>query len=79
MRNMPKRQIDENVACVLVRGVRLNIDDSSFAVANAQKPGHGRARQLVRRPKPLARKHPPGLVLQNVDFLDTSVALFRWC
>ena len=30
-------QIDENVACVLVSGVGLNIDVASFAVASAQK------------------------------------------
>jgi len=58
-------QIDENVACVSVTGVRLHVDVASFAVAGAQKPDGGRAAQLLRRPQALARKRPPRLLVDQ--------------
>ena len=55
-------QIDENIACVLVVGIGVNIDVASFAVARAQKPDGSGARQLLRRPKAFAWKRLPGLM-----------------
>jgi len=60
-------QVEENVACVLVTGVGLQIDAASLAVAAAQKADGGRTPQLVDRPQPLAGERPPGLLVNQAD------------
>jgi hypothetical protein len=60
-------QIDENVACVLVPCVGLNIHIAPFAVARAQKSDRDRVAQLVGGPKPFARKGPTSLAVDQTD------------
>jgi hypothetical protein len=60
-------EVDENIACVLVLGVGLNIDVASFAVASAQKSDGVRIHQLGRGPKPFPRKCSPGLLVNQTD------------
>src|SRR5439155_24333510 len=68
-------QIDQNVACVLLSTVGLNIPIATFQVASAQKPNRGRVRQLVGGPEPFARKGPMNLVVNQTD----EVQLVRHC
>ena len=60
-------QIDENVACVLLSTVGLNINIATFQVASAQKPNGGRVRQLLGGPEPFAREGPMSLVVNQTD------------
>ncbi len=68
-------QIDENVACVLLSTVGLNIHIATFQVASAQKPNRGRVGQLVGGPQPFARKGAMSLVVNQTD----EVQLMRHC
>jgi hypothetical protein len=60
-------QVDENVACVLVSGVGLQVDVASFAVASAQKADGRRIRQLNRRPKSFSGKRAARQVVNQTD------------
>jgi hypothetical protein len=60
-------QIDENIACVLVSGVRLDVHVASLAVATAQKADDSRMHQLGRRPKSFSRKRTACLVVNQTD------------
>ena len=60
-------QIHENVACVLLSTVGLNIHIATFQVASAKKPNRGRVRQLLGTPESFARKGPMGLVVNQTD------------
>jgi hypothetical protein len=60
-------QVDENVACVLVSGVGLNIHVASFPVASAQKADGGSTHQLGRRPKPFSGKRLTCWVVNQTD------------
>ena len=60
-------QIDENIACVLVSGVGLDVYVASLAVANAQKPDGSRTHQLGRRPKSFSGKRTTCLVVNQTD------------
>ena len=60
-------QIDENVTCVLLSTVGLNINIATFPVARAQKPNRGCVRQLLGGPEPFARKSPMSLVVNQTD------------
>jgi hypothetical protein len=68
-------QIDQNVACVLLSAVGLNIHVATFHIASAEKPNRGRAGQLVGGPEPLARKGPMSPVVNQTD----EVQLVRHC
>ncbi len=68
-------QIDENVACVLLSTVGLNIHIATFQVASAQKPNRGRVGQLGGGPQPFARKGAMSLVGNPTD----EVQLMRHC
>src|SRR3977135_3102911 len=54
--------VDENIACVLVSGVGLDVHVASLAVANAQKPDGSHTHQLGCRPKPFSGKRTTCLV-----------------
>ena len=60
-------QIDENVACVLVSGVGLNIDVAPLAVAGAQKADGSGSHQLGCCPKSFSRKRATCLVVNQTD------------
>jgi len=60
-------QIDQNVACVLLSPVGLNVHIATFQVASAQKPNRGCVRQLLGGPEPFARKSPMRLVVNQTD------------
>ena len=60
-------QVDENIACVLVSGVGLDVHVASLAVANAQKPDGSRTHQLARRPKPFSGKRTTCLVVNQAN------------
>jgi hypothetical protein len=68
-------QNDQNVACVLLSTVGLNIHVATFHIASAQKPNRGRAGQLVGGPEPFARKGPMSPVVNQTD----EVQLVRHC
>ena len=60
-------QVDENIACVLVSGVGLDVHVASLAVANAQKPDGSRTHQITRRPKPFSGKRTTRLVVNQAN------------
>ena len=59
-------QVDENIACVLVSGVGLDVYIAPLAVADAQKPDGSCTHQLGRRPKPLSGERTTGSVVNQV-------------
>jgi hypothetical protein len=60
-------QIDQNIACVLVGGVWLDVHVATLAVANAQKPDGCRTHQLVCGPKSFPGKRTACLVVNQAD------------
>ena len=60
-------QVDENIACVLVPGVGLDVHIASLAVPNAQKPDSSGTHQLGCGPKPFAGKRTTCLVVNHAD------------
>ncbi len=60
-------QVDENIACVLVSGVGLDVHVASLAVANAQKPDGSHTHQLGCRPKPFSGKRTTCLVVNQAN------------
>ena len=53
-------QVDENIACILVSHVGMDVHVASLAIAHAQKPDGRRTPQLGRCPKPFSRKRTTG-------------------
>jgi hypothetical protein len=49
-------QIDENITCILVFGIGLDMDVTSFAIASAQETNGIGIRQLGCGPQPFSRK-----------------------
>jgi len=60
-------QIDQNVACVLVSGVGVNVHVTPLAVASTQKPDGSGGYQLSRCPKPFSRKRTARLLVNQTD------------
>lgn len=60
-------QIDQNIASVLVGGVRLDVHVATLAVASAQKPDSCRTHQQVCGPKSFPRKRTACLVVNQAD------------
>lgn len=60
-------QVDEDIACILVSGVGLDVYVASLAVTNAQKADGSRTHQLRGRPKPFAGKRATCLVVDQTD------------
>ena len=60
-------QIDQNIACVLVSGVGVNVHVAPLAVANAQKPDCSGMKQLGCRPKSFSGKRTTCLVVNQTN------------
>jgi hypothetical protein len=60
-------QIDENIACILVSGVGLDVYVASLAVADAQEPDSRGMHQLSRLPKSFSGKRTTCLVVNQAD------------
>ena len=60
-------EVDENIACVLVPGVGVEINIASLAVAGAQKPDGTGARQLPCAPQPFSWESTSALSMNQAD------------
>jgi len=63
-------EIHQDVARISIFGIGLDVDVTSFAVTNAQKPDRGGMHQLGGRPKPLTRKRPSGAVVNQTNQIE---------
>jgi len=63
-------QIDENIACVSVAGVGVNVDVTPLAVASTQKADRRGSRQLSRRPEPLSGKRTTSPIVNQTDQIE---------
>ncbi len=60
-------QIDQDIACVLVSGVGVNVHITPLAVASAQKADGSGTRQLGCCPKPFSRERATCLLVNQTD------------
>jgi hypothetical protein len=60
-------QIEQNVTGVMVFCIGPEVDITTLAIANAQKPDRGGLQQLASSPKSFSRKRPSGGVVNQTD------------
>jgi hypothetical protein len=60
-------QIEQNVTSIMVFCIGPDVDITTLAIANAQKPDRGRLEQLGSSPKSFSRKRPSGGVVNQTD------------